>query len=120
MGGNAIQLKRDTRTENSSGEHVLPVVPVVVDQRHPHHCHEDQRHGDDAELGAVESPVERLDLAVQVPQQEAQPGKKPCTEQVTEQLIAIANMKGEHSEIGPSVQWSYRKCGHLGSSCTLF
>ena len=29
MGGNAIQLKRDTRTEDFGGEHVLPVVPVV-------------------------------------------------------------------------------------------
>ena len=29
MGGNAIQLKRDTRTEDFGGEHVLPMVPVV-------------------------------------------------------------------------------------------
>jgi len=29
IGGNAIQLKWDTRTEDFGGEHVLPVVPVV-------------------------------------------------------------------------------------------
>jgi len=72
-----VAERHDHQSENSGGEHFLPVVPVVVHQRHPHHGREEQRHGDDAELGAVASPVERLDLAVQVPQQEAQPGKKP-------------------------------------------
>jgi hypothetical protein len=47
------------------------VVPVVVHPRHRHHGREEQRHGDDAELGDVASPVERLDLAGQVPRQEA-------------------------------------------------
>jgi hypothetical protein len=54
------------------------VVPVVVHPRHRHHGREEQRHGDDAELGDVASPVERLDLAGQVPRQEAQPGERPC------------------------------------------
>ena len=67
MGGNAIQLKRSMRTEDSSGEHVLPVVPVVVHPRHGDHGREEQRHGDDAELRDMASPVERLDLAGQVP-----------------------------------------------------
>ena len=67
MGGNAIQLKRSMRTEDSGGEHVLPVVPVVVHPRHGDHGRKEQRHGDDAELRDMASPVERLDLAGQVP-----------------------------------------------------
>ena len=71
IGGNAIQLKWDTRTEDFGGEHVLPVVPVVRHPRDRHHGREQQRQEDDAELGHMAAPVERLHLAGQVPRQEA-------------------------------------------------
>ena len=54
------------------------MVPVVVDPGHGDHRGEQQRQGDDAELGDVPSPVERPDLAGQVPGQESQPGERPC------------------------------------------
>lgn len=80
-------------TENSGGEHVLPVVPVVVDPRHGDHRGEQQRQGDDAELGDVPSPVERPDLAGQVPGQEAQPGERPCEAQGVQCSVAAAACK---------------------------
>ena len=57
----------ETPTEGAAGADVLPVVPVVVHPRHGDHGREEQRHGDDAELRDMASPVERLDLAGQVP-----------------------------------------------------
>lgn len=58
-------------TENPTGKHVLPVVPVVIHPRDRDHGREQQRQQDDAELGHMAAPVERLDLAGQVPRQEA-------------------------------------------------
>jgi hypothetical protein len=54
------------------------VVPVVVHPRHRDHGREEQRQRDDAELGDMAAPVERHDLAGQVPGQEAETRERPC------------------------------------------
>jgi hypothetical protein len=47
------------------------MVPVVIHPRDGDHGSQKQRQEDDAELGHMAAPVERLDLAGQVPRQEA-------------------------------------------------
>jgi len=47
------------------------VVPVVIHPRDGDHGRQQQRQEDDAELGHMAAPVERLDLPGQVPRQEA-------------------------------------------------
>lgn len=73
-----IALMELERTKDSTGKHVLPVVPVVCDPRHADHRSEEQRQDHDAELGNVSAPVKHPDLAGKVPRQEAQSGKGPC------------------------------------------
>jgi len=62
---------RNHQTQYSTGKHILPVVPVVIHPRDGDHGRQQQRQEDDAELGHMAAPVERLDLAGQVPRQEA-------------------------------------------------
>ena len=73
-----IAERSNNQPKDSTGKHVLPVVPVVCDPRHADHRSEEQRQDHDAELGNVSAPVKHPDLAGKVPRQEAQPGKGPC------------------------------------------